>query len=52
MFAKNEAQLILENEIFEASYLHSICNSKAIKICPNWHADLHRILFTGDFLKN
>ena len=23
-------------------------NSKSIKICPNQHADLHRIFFTGD----
>ena len=23
-----------------------MCNSKAIKICPNQHADLLRILFT------
>ena len=28
-----------------------MCNSKAIKICPNQHADLHRILFTEDSLK-
>ena len=25
--------------------------SKALKICPNWHADLHRILFTENSLK-
>ena len=38
-------------EIFEASYLYYISNSKSIKICPNQHADLHRIFFTEDFLK-
>ena len=28
-----------------------MCNSKAIKICPNQHADLLGILFTEDSLK-
>ena len=28
-----------------------MCNSKAITICPNQHADLLRILFTEDSLK-
>ena len=28
-----------------------MCNSKAIKICPNEHADLLRILFIEDSLK-
>ena len=28
-----------------------MCNSKAIKICPNQHADLFGILFTKDSLK-
>ena len=26
-----------------------MCNSKAIEICPNQHADLLRILFTEDY---
>ena len=51
VFAKNEAKLLLENEIFEASWLCWICNSKAIKICPNQHADLLRIFFTENSLK-
>ena len=51
MFANNYAQLVLENEIFEASYLHWIYNSKAFEICPNQHADLLRIVFTEDSLK-
>ena len=51
MFAKNLAQLLLENEIFEASFLYWICNNIALKICPNQHADLLRILFTEDSLK-
>ena len=29
-----------------------MCNSKFIDICPNQHADLVRILFTEDSLKN
>ena len=41
----------LENEVFESSYLYWICNSKAIEICPNQHADLLRIDFTEDSLK-
>ena len=28
-----------------------IFNSKAIKICPDQHADLHGILFIKDYLK-
>ena len=51
MFAKNEAYLLLENEIFEGGSLYYICNSKSIKIYPNQHADLHRIFFTEDSLK-
>ena len=39
VFAKNKAQLLLENEIFEISY------------CPNQHADLLIIVFTKDSLK-
>ena len=30
VFGKNEAEFLLENEIFEASYLYWICNRKAI----------------------
>ena len=41
----------MENEIFEASYLYYICNSKAVKICPNQYADLLRFLYTEDSLK-
>ena len=40
----------VENEIFEASYLYHIFNSKAIKICPNQHVHLLRFLFTEDSL--
>ena len=28
-----------------------MCNSISIKICPNQHADLHRIFFRDDPLK-
>ena len=28
-----------------------MCNSKAVEICPNRHADLLRFLFTEDYLK-
>ena len=28
-----------------------MCNTKAIEICPNQHADLLEILFTEDSLK-
>ena len=41
----------MENEIFEASYLYQICNSKAIEIYRNQHADLLRYLFAEDSLK-
>ena len=41
----------MENEIFEASYLYQVCNSKAMEICPNQHADLLRFPFTEDYLK-
>ena len=51
VFAKNQAQLLLENEIFETSYLCYICISKAIKICPNQHMDLLISHFTEDSLK-
>ena len=51
VFAKNYAQPLLENEIFEATCLYYICNSKNIKICQNHHAHLLRFLFTGDSLK-
>ena len=37
--------------MFEANFLYYICNSKAIEICPNLHADLLRFLFTEDSLK-
>ena len=39
---KDQAHILLENEVIEASYLYWICNSKVIKICPNHHADLLR----------
>ena len=39
------------NDIFGGSYLHVICNSKAIKICPNQHAELLKFLFTDNSLK-
>ena len=48
VFAKNDAWLLLANEIFEARYLY---HSKSIKICPNQHAGLHRIFFTEDSLE-
>ena len=48
---KELSTLLLENEIFEASYLYWICNSKALEICSNEHADLFRIIFTEDSLK-
>ena len=51
MFAKNQAQILLENEIFEVSCLYWICNSKAFEICSNQHADLLRIVFIEDSLK-
>ena len=53
VFAKNQAQPLLENEIFEVSYLNKICNSKTCnsKICPSQHADLLRFLLTEDSLK-
>ena len=51
VFAKNNAQTLLENEMFETSYLYYICNSKTIKICPNQHANLLKFLFTTDSLK-
>ena len=35
VFEENKAKLLLEKEIFEASYLYQMCNSKAIKVCPN-----------------
>ena len=51
VFAKNQAQLLLENEIFETSYLCYICISKAIKICSNQHIDLLISHFSEDSLK-
>ena len=39
------------NDIFEASYLHWICNGKTLKICLNQLADLLRFLFSKDSLK-
>ena len=42
VFTKNLAQPPLENEIFEASYLYSICISKTIKNCPNHQTDFLR----------
>ena len=51
VFAKNYAQPLLENDIFEATCLYDICNSKNIKICQNHHAHLLRFLFTGDSFK-
>ena len=47
-FAKNEAQTLLENEIFEASYLYS----KAIEICRNQHADFFKFLFNRGFFES
>ena len=41
----------MENEIFEASYLYSICISETVKICPNEQTDLLRFLFADDSLK-
>ena len=49
--AKNWAQPALENEIFQAIYLHQIHNSKATEMSPNQHAGLLRLFFTNDFLK-
>ena len=51
VFAKNLAQPLLENEIFEAIYLYQICNSKAVEISPNQQAGLFRFLFIEDSLK-
>ena len=51
VFAKNLAQPLLENEIFEAIYLYQICNSKAVEISPNQRAGLFRFLFIEDSLK-
>ena len=54
MFAKNLAQPLLENEIFKASYLYYICNSKSIRTCPNQHTALYTALklrFTEDSVK-
>ena len=45
VFAKNQAQFLSEIGIFDVSYLSQICNSKAIKICPNQHASLLKFLF-------
>ena len=41
----------MENEIFEATYIYYICNSKAIKISPNQHAELLGFLYTEDYLE-
>ena len=51
VFAKNLAQPLLENEIFEAIYLYQICNRKAVEISPNQRAGLFRFLFIEDSLK-
>ena len=51
VFAINQAQLLLENEIFEVIYLYQICISKTTEISPNQHADLFRIIFTENSLK-
>ena len=51
VFAKNQAQPLLQNETFEGSYLYQICISKTIKICPNQHTELLRFFFTENFLK-
>ena len=51
VFTKNLVPSLLENEIFEASYLYQIDISKTIKICPNHHTDFLRFLFTEDCLK-
>ena len=51
VFENEISQHLLENEIFEASYLYWICNSKAFEICSNHHAGLLRIVFTEDSLK-
>ena len=39
VFAKSEAQPVLENDFFEASFLYLICISKTIKICSNQNTD-------------
>ena len=51
VLAKDSAQLLLENEIFEVSYLYRIYNSKAFEIRSNQYADLLRIVFTEDSFK-
>ena len=51
MFGKNEAQLLLENGIFEASCSYWTCNIKAIAICPNQQADPLTIVFSDDSFK-
>ena len=51
LLGQNQAQPLFENEIFEGIYLYQVYNSKAIKISPNQHAGLLRILFTEDSLK-
>ena len=33
-----------KNDIFEARYLHYVSNSKTIKICPNQHAYLLKVM--------
>ena len=43
--------MLLENKILKTCYLYDICNSQDIKVCPNQHQDLLRILFTNDSLK-
>ena len=48
---KKWAQIRFENKSFQTSYLWKICTSKTIKIWPNQHADLLRLLFTENSSK-
>ena len=53
MFTKDEAQPLLENKIYEASYYQNYQNlkGKTIKIYPTQHAGLLKFFFTEDSLK-
>ena len=51
MFAKNEAQPLLENETFEIIYVYQICVSKTIKISSNQYTGLLRFFFTENSLE-
>ena len=52
VLAKNQAQLLLVNEIFETSYLYQIFVSKTIKISPNQQADLILYTYLHEFTQN